>query len=113
MKNLIDIKGNNWECTDASNFQFGRKVSNGIYQFKEWIGGGKINEDVSETVKKEFNNPGHWEEGTIILEDISEQKILSHISAYYDSINQIKETYGDNWEFIIAECIFEQQSGLY
>ena len=102
-----------WTCTDPDNHQYGRKLSTGVYQFKEWIGGGKLNEDVNETIKKEFDRSSSWEEDTIVLANLNEQEIREHISAYYNSLEQLKEIYGDNWEWIVAECIFEQQSGLY
>lgn len=107
-----------WTCTDPDNFQYGRKLSPGVYQFKEWIGGGKLDEKVTETIEKEFNNPGNWEADTIVLANFNEQEIRGHVSAYYNSLEELKEIYSDksnvvDWEWIVAECIFEQTSGLY
>lgn len=114
-KQVPDINhGIPWTCTDPDNFQYGRKLSPGVYQFKEWIGGGKLDEKITETIEKEFNNSGNWEEDTIVLENFNEQEIRGHVSAYYDSLEQLKEIYGSvDWEWIVAECIFEQQSGFY
>ncbi len=113
-KQVPDINhGTPWTCTDPDNFQYGRKLSPGVYQFKEWIGGGLLNEEVSITVEKEFNKSGCWEEDTIVLANFNDDEIRGHVSAYYDSLEQLKETYGDDWEWIVAECIFEQQSGIY
>lgn len=91
----------NWICTDSDNEQYGRKIANGVYEFKE------KNRGLSEYEPEEFI------EISIFLAQYSEEKINSHISAYYDSIDQIKRFYGDDWEWIVAECIFEQESGLY
>lgn len=102
-----------WTCTDPDNHQYGRKLSPGVYQFKEWIGGGKLDEKIEETIKKEFNRSSSWEEDTIVLSNFNEQEIREHISSYYNSLEHLKEIYEDNWEWIVAECIFEQQSGLY
>jgi len=113
-KQIPEIDHNTpWTCTDPDNHQYGRKISPGVYQFKEWIGGGKLDEKVEETIKKEFNMSGSWEEDTIVLANFTEDEILGHISGYYNSLEALKEIYGDDSEWIIAECIFEQQSGLY
>ncbi|MEK6829797.1 MAG: hypothetical protein AABY15_06785 [Nanoarchaeota archaeon] len=102
-----------WTCTDPDNFQYGRKVSPGVYQFKEWIGGDSMKKPKEEQVKEEFENSGCWEEDTIVLANFNEKEIDNHISAYYDSLEALKKIYGDDWEWIVAECIFEQTSGLY
>ena len=47
------------------------------------------------------------------LDNYTEGEIENHILAYYDSIEEIIEIYGEDSEWIIAECIFEQESGLY
>ena len=47
------------------------------------------------------------------MANYKDEEIKKHISAYYDSIDQIKKIYGSDWEWIVAECIFEQESGLY
>lgn len=102
-----------WTCTDPDNFQYGRKVSDGVYQFKEWIGGAKLGTSISDTVKECFYEPENWEEDTIVLADFTDEEIRNHISAYYDSLEALKEIYENDSEWIIAECIFEQTSGIY
>jgi len=109
----VDYTKIEWTCTDPDNFQYGRKVSPGVYQFKEWIGGGKLEVPVGKTVKECFNESGHWEEDTIVLANFTDAEIREHVSAYYNSLEDLKEIYGDDSDWIIAECIFEQQSGLY
>lgn len=112
-----------WTCTDPDNFQYGRKMSPGVYQFKEYdrnIADGKFYklkamdyEEAKKIVDADFNTPDFWIDDTIVLANFNDKEIHEHISAYYDSLDAIKEIYGDDWEWIVAECIFEQQSGLY
>jgi len=109
----VDYTKLEWTCTDPDNFQYGRKVYDGVYQFKEWIGGGKLDEAVEKTVKECFNESGSWEEDTIVLENFSEEYKNDVASGYYGSLEKLKEVCGESWEWIIAECIFEYQSGLY
>jgi hypothetical protein len=104
---------NDWTCTDPDNHQYGRKISDGVYQFKEWIGGGKLDEPVEKTIKECFDKPENWEENTITLSDYTEEEIRNHISAYYDSLEALREIYENDSDWIIAECIFEQESALY
>lgn len=40
------------------------------------------------------------------FKDAKEQK--KAIDGFYDSIEQVKEYYGDDWKFIVMECAFEQ-----
>lgn len=91
-----------WVCTDLDNQQYGRKINNGHYEFKE------LNRNTSDYEKLD-----EWIEGEVVLSNYTDSQIQNHLSAYYDSIQEVKDTYGDNWEWIVAECIFEQESGLY
>ncbi len=89
-----------WVCTDLDRKQYGKKLDESHYVFKEFDNKGEYYED-------------KWIELDILLSHYDEDKINNHISSYYDSVDQIKEIYGDHWEWIVAECIFEQESGLY
>ena len=109
----IDYTKLKWTCTDPDNFQYGRKLSSGVYQFKEWIGDEKPKIPIDKSIKDCFDESGNWEEDTIVLKNFDEQEIENHVSAYYGSLKELKESCGDDWEWIVAECIFEQQSGLY
>lgn len=46
----------------------------------------------------------------INLNDYSQKEINDYITGYYSSIKEIKNTYRDEMNQIIAECIFEQQT---
>lgn len=100
-------KLNEWVCTDPDNDQWGIKIGDGHYRFKEFD---RFNMDPDSL---EFNNPEAWVELDIILSHYTDEQIANHISAYYDSLKQLKEIYGEDSEWVIAECIFEQESGLY
>ena len=90
-----------WVCTDLDNEQYGRQISENVYEFKE------KNRGLSEYKDDEFI------EITIDLDDYSSNDAENHVSAYYSGIDEVKQIYGADFEWIIAECIFEQESGLY
>lgn len=47
-------------------------------------------------------------EGIVDLTEYTKKETLSYISAYgYDSIEEVKEAYKEEWQQIVAECIFE------
>jgi hypothetical protein len=83
-------------CTDPDRNQYGKKLYDGHYQFMEFDA-----------------DAGEWVEMDILLKLYTDVEISNHISAYYTSIVEIEKIYGEDAEWIIAECIFEQESGLY
>ena len=85
-----------WIITDADRQQYGRKISENVYEFKEY---------------NQLEND--WDEIKIDLTDYTLEEIESMISPYYQSIQQVKQLYEDNSNWIIAECIFEQETGIY
>ncbi len=95
------IMENNWICTDPDNEQYALEVSEKVFRFKE---------------KNRFNgayeDPNEIIEETINLEDYTEDQMFNHVSAYYD-YDEFKEMLDNKEYLIIAECIFEQESGLY
>ena len=90
-----------WVCTDGSLDQWGRQISENVYEFKE------KNRDLIGYEEDEFI------EITIDLDDYSSTYVEDIISAYYSGIDEVKQLYGTDFEWILAECIFEQESGLY
>lgn len=119
-KNLpdVDCPKLDWKLTDPDNHQYGRKVSEGVFQFREFDRNlYSINLDDYPTeeifIETIWDNSVFWKEDTIVLEDFNENEILMHISPYYNSLEQVKEIYGNDWQWIVAECIFEQTNGLY
>ena len=90
-----------WKCTDLDNKQYGRQISTNVYEFKE------KNRGLLDYGKNEFIQI------TIDLDDYSSDEAEKYVQAYYSGIDEVKQIYGADFEWIIAECIFEQESGLY
>ncbi len=89
-----------WVCTDPDNKQYGRQLSENKFEFRE------KNHNVKEYNDEEI-------EMTIDLDDYNEERQRYYALGYYNSLEHLKEEYGDQWKWILAECIFEQESGLY
>lgn len=83
-----------WTCTDPDNNQWGKKIKDGHYQFME-------------------ERNGEWFDLDIVLKHYEPEEVENYVSAYYKSVEEVKEIYGDDAEWIIAECVFEQESLLY
>jgi len=86
----IKKENESWTCTDEDNQQYGRQLSERIFEFKE--------RGYTDIIK---------------LDDYNLKEINNIISSYYLSIEELKKEYKENSDWIIAECIFEQESGLY
>jgi hypothetical protein len=90
-----------WKYTDFDNEQYGRQISKNVYEFKE------RNRGLLDYEEDEFIQM------TIDLDDYSSDYVNDCISSYYSGIDKVKEIYGEDSDWVIAECIFEQESGLY
>ena len=90
-----------WICTDPHTVQYGRQIDTRIFEFKE------KNRGLSEYGEEEFI------EIYVNLDNYTEGEVEEHISPYYTDLNEIFNIYGEDADWIIAECIFEQESGLY
>jgi hypothetical protein len=90
-----------WVCTDLDNKQYGRQLSETKFEFKE-KNRGLLDYDEDEII--EFG---------VDLSDYSEKEIEEVISGYYSCLDELKAIYVEDSNWIIAECIFEQESGLY
>lgn len=90
-----------WVCTDLDTDQWGRQLGESLFEFKE------KNRGLSEYEEDEFI------EIRINLDDYKQSEMENHISAYYENIAEVISIYGEQANWIIAECIFEQESGLY
>lgn len=86
---------NKWICTDSDMSQYGRKIADGIYEFKQkmkYPDGSVINE-----------------KATITLADYTDAEIEDHLSPYGWSIEQLKvDCNNEDALWLMAECIFEQ-----
>jgi hypothetical protein len=79
-----------WITTDKDNGQEGRQISEFVFEFRQ---------DGIEMV--------------IDLKCCTIGELNEKIMPYYDSLLQVFEHYGKKTWWIIAECVFEQDSGLY
>lgn len=101
-----------WICTDPDTEQYGRQISERVFEFKEKNPMAEFDKDENEFIEFDVN-----------LDDYTAQEIENHINTYgytlfepkghtFTSTN-IFEQYGEEANWIIAECIFEQESGNY
>jgi hypothetical protein len=132
---------NNWICTDPGNLQFVNENFTNEFEFREYRLKDEIPEYIQNIVDKfksdvskhiwiltSLNEPdkvGKLSQidlllqcmdcytGTIDIDDYSLKDMKEAISAYYSSLDEVIEKYGYDSEKIIAECIFEQKTGLY
>lgn len=102
-----------WTCTDPDNMQYGRRLSTYKFEFKEFD---------RDTYPKEFKavkenriKPSDiYFTGTVIdLEKYSMKEIMNYTESYYENLDEIAAHYNKDFSWIVAECIFEQQSRLY
>ena len=84
-----------WICTDIDAKQYGRKLRDKVYEFKQ---------------KTEYPDGFIADEQDVIdLTDYTEEEINSHLSPYGWSIEQLREeNTTEDAEWLMAECIFEQ-----
>jgi hypothetical protein len=111
-----------WKMTDPDNFQYGRLVR-GTPEFKEFDRvklpdlfdkmKRATQERVDAYLTEHFKDEYLWIQSKVLLFRYSDEEKESYTSPYYKSLSELKEIYGSDWEFILAECIFEQENGLY
>jgi len=84
-----------WICTDPDNNQWGRKLGDKRYEFKQDT--------------KYPNGTTTHEQIEINLNDYSDDEINNHLAPFSWSIEKLKnETNLADAEWLMAECIFEQ-----
>jgi hypothetical protein len=103
-----------WQLTDYDNQQYGRAISDTEFEFKEFD---RRNYNLIDELEKlgekgfydmYFSYDEYWIISKIDLNDYIRAEQLNICLAYYPRKEFTSLT---NW--IIAECIFEQESGLY
>jgi hypothetical protein len=105
-----------WTCTDPDNYQYGRRLSTYKFEFKEFDRG-EFPEEFKLLKNKKKNIMSFGADyfiGWIVnLETCTMTEIMDRTESYYDNLDEIAEQYGKDFTWIVAECIFEQDSGLY
>ncbi len=107
-----------WQVTDIDNLQFNIK---GTFTWKEFdrvsypvLFDELIEQDVEEIMESSYwFDDTYWIQKEINLPNYSLKEIQSHISPYYKGLDEIVKIYETEADFIAAECIFEQESGMY
>jgi len=101
-----------YTCTDIDSLQFGKQINTDNYHFKEF---NRRSYNIVDELKKfgykkfmkmYWRKKEYWINKKINLQDYTSEAIKEACRAYYDTVEGL-----NNW--IIAECIFEQESGLY
>ena len=110
----------NWIVTDSDNLQFRfLKSYLDIYTFKE-INRNKY-PDIFEKYKSKsikdleaiWKEDKYWIIDSVDLSEYTFTELLNHVTAYYNGLDDLIVHYKEDSEKIIAECIFEQENGLY
>lgn len=100
-----------WVATDLDNFQFGRQLRKKVFEFKEYTGD---NRDEITSLDEALTKKEFWTHCIIDLDTYSEEKKEKIAKAYYENLAELKESCGQFWEWVLAECIFEiEESDLY
>jgi hypothetical protein len=104
-----------WQLTDYDNQQYGRRINDNEFEFKEF---NRVSYNLVDELKSlgepsfydaYFNLDEYWIIERVNLKDYTLEEQKHYCSAYYPE-GEFKDL--TNW--IIAECIFEQElSGLY
>ena len=95
-----------WYCTDDDCLQYCRKNADGTFSFIEKLYYDTCNGDEGYPDKSYLVKTA-----TIDLKNYTQGMMEIYISSYYSSLDQIRETYGNASNQIIAECIFEGDFG--
>lgn len=98
----VGLKGSSeWELTDDDSFQLRRRLCDGIYELYEI-------EQVLPYGQGEGRRFKVAHE-IIFTSEIDTDTVLS--SYGYDSVEELKAIYGDDWKGVLAECEFELSAG--
>lgn len=117
-KNSNEVKI--WELTDPDNFQYGKKLKEGVYLFKEfdrnnYSAGDNYDEKII-FIDSVFDNDVLWIEEQVNISMFTDKDKEEAISGCYSSLDELKRICQNDMEqvnWIVAECLFEESSGLY
>lgn len=109
MKNVPD----GWKLTDADNYQYGKQISEKVFAFKEFDRFEFYHLTDTQIETLSFDDEDYFVELEIDLDKYTPEEIEKAINGYYNNMQQLVNYYGDDSNWIIAECIFEGESGLY
>lgn len=98
------IKHELWQSTDLSTGQYCLEKEAGTYVYRQWAGDYVPEEE--EMIRK-FWDIAYWHVLEIKFSDIDDPE--EEISGYYDSLDEVKKQYPENWRQIVCECYFENR----
>ena len=105
-----------WTCTDPDTLQYGRQISDGVYEFREWkkeyCGGGVVGSVEFRTDVICWNDSKYWNEATITLSDYRYKGIDETVSNYGHVLldNYLLDGYSlEDSKWLIAKCLFEEE----
>lgn len=92
-----------WECTDNDCCQYMRRHGN-IFEMIQtvWM-------DTTETDRAEGYTPYIVVRDSINIETFEREEIEGYLASYQYSLENLREEYGDHMDWIIAECILEEE----
>lgn len=99
-----EIQEGGWVQTDPDNKQYGRQLGEKVFEFKEL---NHMNEILYPDEEKET-----YIQSYINLDHYTREKMFDMVNAYYDE-KEFQAMLDAKEYWIIAECIFEQESGQY
>ncbi len=102
-----------WVCTDPDQFQYGRRISTYKFEFKEFDRNTYPDEFKDLRDGKRTFLDTYFIKFIVNLERYSMKEVMSRTESYYDNLDEIAAQYGKDFSWIVAECIFEQDLGLY
>lgn len=82
--------------TDFDTKQIQIKIKDGVYLY-------------SERVEIPGEKP-YFRSDVLDIKDFDEKAQREAVSGYNDSLEEVKEIYGDDWQMIVLECAFEQEA---
>ncbi len=92
------------DFTDVDSQQIGIKINDETFIYSQ---ANKFMYSWEEDNNKDVED---YSTDTICLSDFDENEISNKISGHYDSIEEIKKEYKDDYKRIVAECIFEYEN---
>lgn len=112
---IYNVKGNlsGWKLTDPDNFQYGMQISESVFKFKEFDRNEYYNLTKEEIEKIPFSDDDYYVELEIDLTKYTSEQIREVVDGYYTNLEELISIYGKDSNWIVAECIFETESGLY
>jgi hypothetical protein len=101
-----------WTYTDPDNLQYGRRLSTYKFEFAEFDRDSFDKPNSVNLEEVDFDSE-YWVNFIVDLEKYSMKQIMDNTESYYGNLDEIAKQYGKDFTWIVAECIFEQESGLY